>query len=166
MDEPRRQKTQVALAIALLLGGAWLLYAGASYVSIWIAYEARTVSTPKCGAAECLVYFALAPPPSVAAISYVVAIPAFLAIAWWLRRGRPTRLRRVGSDSLMGVMGWMALLIAVGAVWPFLLYVSLAWSLFLVSVLVVPTVVVAVGTAFLGDVRRQRHRIPPQDNGG
>ena len=164
MHERGRQRAEVVLAIALVLGAAWLLYAGASYVSAWMTYEAHRPGPVTC--VFCPVVWALLPPsPGVVTMSYVVAIPAFLGVGGWFHRGRPTRLRLVGSDSLIGAMGWMALLIAIGAVWPFLPFASVVWSLFLISVLVVPPIVGAVGGAFLWEDRRRSRSIPSRASG-
>ncbi len=175
----RTQRVQVVLAIALVLGGAWLLYAGTSYVSAWLTYEAQR-STASCTSFcnQLITPFRLMPSPWLVAVSYLVAIPAILGIAWWTHRGSRLhppngqtlgRLQRVGSDSLIGAMGWMTLLIAAGVVWPGWVappYPSVPWSVFLVSILVVPLIVVGVGVFFLWDMGRRRSHVPSRTVGG
>ncbi len=156
MDERARNRIRALLAMAVVLGGAWLLYAGASYVSSWLTYEAARASTPPCiRGALCTIYF-LAPPPFAAAVSYLVAIPAILVIAAWYHGGSRTRIGRTGSDGLLGAMAWMALLTAIGIVQPDLFYRSFVWTLFLASILVVPPIVIALGLALLWDHRGRR----------
>ena len=164
MDERSQRGVRARLAIALLLGAAWLLYAGASYLSAWMTYEAERPPAVTCVFCPALIA-RLRPSPAIVAFSYLVAIPTFLGIAWWFRRGHTTRLRLAGSDGLIGAMAWMALLLALGTVWPSLLFASVVWSLFLVSILGVPPVVAFVGAAFLWDGRRRPRGIPPRASG-
>ncbi len=170
MAGPWKRRVQLVLPIALVLGGAWLLYSGASYVSAWLTYEADVPTGPSCYYCQLITGWGLMPSPFLIAVSYLVAIPAILGIAWWTHRGSQLhrlggqtvgRLQRAGSDALIGVMGWMALLIGLGVVWPGWVvprYPSVLWSVFLASILVVPLIVIGVGVAFLGDKDRRRSR--------
>jgi hypothetical protein len=177
-----RRQGEVALAIVLVLEGGWLLYVGAWFVSAWLTYEAQRSaflnSGPTCiGCKQLASEFGLMPSPGLVSLSYLVAIPAILGIAWWTHRGSQlrltngqtvARLQRVGSDVLMGAMGWMVFLSTLGFVWPGLPILApvggppIPWSLFLISVLVVPVIVVGVGVAFLWDRGLQRSRVPSQ----
>jgi hypothetical protein len=174
----REQRVQVLLATALVLGGAWLLYSGASYVSAWLTFEAQRPPAPTCTFCQRITEWGLVPSPFQVAVSYLVAIPSILGIAWWTHQGSQlhppegqtvARVRRAGSDSLIGVMGWMALLIALGTVWPGWVappYPSILWSVFLVSILVVPLIVMGVGVALLWDTGRRRSHAPSRAVGG
>lgn len=176
----RGQRVQVVLAIALVLGGAWLLYVGVSYVSAWLTYEAQRATAlnpgPTCSLCNRIVTrFVLMPSPWSVSVSYLVAIPAILGIAWWTHRGsqlrRPAgatvaRLQRAGSDILVGAMGWMVFMFALAIMWPGAPFVApvsgppIPWSMFFISILVVPAIVVGVGVAFLWDSSRRRSRAP------
>ncbi len=145
------------VAATLVLGGTWLLYAGASYDISWLDYEASIASRPPCGPALCE-FYPLMPGPTVVAISYLVAIPAFLVLAAWFYRAVRTEAVRVGSGVVLAAMGWMAALIAIGVLEAGLLYRSLVWTLFLVSIVVVPIAVLAAGLSFLRAGRSRRTR--------
>ena len=170
MTSQKRKLVRPFLGGGFVLAGAWLLALGVSFVSQWMTISAGSSGGPNPpGVCLCplrSVQLLATPDFRPIAISYLVAIPTILGVAFWIGREARrvgaserdrTGIRRIASRSLIGAMAWMTTLFAFGFALsgppPIGLEGSLR-SVFLVSLLLVPAVVVGMGVAVLWDWQR------------
>ena len=170
MTSQKRKLVRPFLGVGLVLAGAWLLALGVSFVSQWITIPAVSYGGPNppwvCLCPERSVQLLATPDFRPISVSYLVATPTILGVALWIGREARrvgvserdrTGIRWIASRSLTGAMAWMTTLFAFGFALSGPPTIGLEGSLrsvFLVSLLVVPAVVVGIGVAVLWDWQR------------
>lgn len=164
MSGVSRSRAVVVAGGVLLAMGAWLLVQDYLLVDAWIGYESYLAAphpgTTPCFCPQYLAHFPLAPSPFAAVLSYGVAAPIALLVAWWIRRRARTAApagsarRRLeiaslllvaGMGSVLGYFGLGVVLDALGWSVPGLLGFPFLGFPFLGLLLVVPLVVLLAG---------------------
>lgn len=153
MPTPPRSRRIVASGVLLLATGVGLLAIGCLFVDAWLVYlSARAASpgVPTCLCPLTIVKFVLPPNPASVLVSYGVAVPVVLALAFLIRRWSRTdaterdgQVLRMASLLLWVATSTIPLYLAVGLVLD-ALRVYAPWPLgypFLGMVLAVPVVI-------------------------